>query len=150
VRVFIENEAGSTVKHLHNEKTLELKGTMQVSRPYPFPYGFVLNTTAHDSDNADCFILTNTRLSTGEIVECDPLALMEQIEDGEIDHKILALLKDDQEPLREIPAKKLREFVRHVFDHLPDKVITVGEFRDRETALSYLHDCQDVPTDNVS
>src|SRR5215470_12950156 len=90
MKVFIENEAGSNVKHYHDEKTLEPKGSSQVSRAYPFPYGFVLNTTAPDGDNVDCFVITQQALPTGEIVECEPIALMEQIEDGEEDHKILA------------------------------------------------------------
>ena len=78
------------MKHIHNEKTLELKSTTRVSRAYPFPYGFVLDTTGEDGDNVDCFVLTDRPLHTRDIVECEALALMEQIEDGEVDHKILA------------------------------------------------------------
>lgn len=88
MRVFIENEAGSYVKHFHNEKTLEPKGNATVSRPYPFPYGFILNTTAADGDNVDCFVLTQQALHTGQIVQCEAIALMEQIEDGDEDHKV--------------------------------------------------------------
>src|SRR5216684_1226391 len=92
MKVFIENEAGSLVKHEHNEKTFELLRTSQVSRPFPRPYGFVLNTTAEDGDNVDCFVLTKEHLYTGDIVVCEPVGLMEQIEDGEVDHKVLAVL----------------------------------------------------------
>jgi len=65
MRVFIENEAGSFVKHYHNEKTLEPGGESRVSRAYPFPYGFVLNTSAADGDNVDCFVLTTERCAQG-------------------------------------------------------------------------------------
>jgi len=58
MKVFIQNEAGSSVKRCHNEKTLEFLRTAPVSRPYPFPYGFVLHTTAPDGWNVDCLILT--------------------------------------------------------------------------------------------
>jgi len=146
MKVFVENEAGSNVKHLHDEKSLKLSGTTRVSRPYPFPYGFVLSTTAEDGDNADCFILTETALQTGEIVECDPVALMEQIEDGQADHKVLAVLRDDARPIRRIPVSELTEFVTHVFEHIPGKMIAVGEFKDKEAALKYLCDCQDSKT----
>lgn len=142
MKVFVENEAGSTVKHLHDEKSLQLRGTTRVSRPYPFPYGFVLDTTAEDGDNVDCFILTETHLQTGQIVECEPLALMEQIEDGQADHKVLAVLSEDERPSTRLPAAELTEFVTHVFEHIPGKVITVGEFKGKEAALKYLHDCQ--------
>lgn len=143
MKVFVENEAGSTVKHLHDEKSLKLLGTARVSRPYPFPYGFVLETTAEDGDNVDCFILTETHLQRGQIVECDPLSLMEQIEDGQADHKVLAVLRDDVRLIKRIPVAELREFVTHVFEHIPGKVITVGEFKDKDAALRYLRDCQD-------
>jgi inorganic pyrophosphatase len=138
VKVFIENEAGSLVKHLHDEKALQLKGTTRVSRAYPWPYGFVLDTTAEDGDNVDCFILTSRPLRTGEIAECDPIGLMEQVEDGEIDHKILAVLGGERPELDRSKRQVLVDFARHVFDHLPGKRIKVGEFRDADAAVRFL------------
>ena len=38
MKVFIENEAGSNIKNIHDEKTLEHKRRVEVSRPYPFPH----------------------------------------------------------------------------------------------------------------
>jgi hypothetical protein len=40
----------------------------------------------------DCFILTDQPLTSGSIVEGDAVGPLEQIEDGEIDHKILMVL----------------------------------------------------------
>jgi hypothetical protein len=45
LRVFIQNEPGSNRKNYHDEKTLEYKSTKVLSRPYPFPYGFIVGTT---------------------------------------------------------------------------------------------------------
>lgn len=140
MQVFIENEAGSYVKHFHNEKTLQLKGSAHVCRPYPFPYGFVLSTTAEDGDNVDCFVLTQQRLRTGQIVECEAMALMEQIEDGDEDHKVLAALPGEVFELDDKVRKMLIEFVTHVFDHIPGKKITVGAFHGREEALRYVEE----------
>ncbi len=42
MKVFIENEAGSNLKNLFNEDTLEFRKTVQVSAGYPFPYGLYL------------------------------------------------------------------------------------------------------------
>ena len=58
MKVFIENESGTDQKNVYNEKTLEYKKTVTVSRKYPFPYGFILDTTSGDGDNLDCFIIT--------------------------------------------------------------------------------------------
>jgi inorganic pyrophosphatase len=142
LKVFIENAAGSLLKHLYNEKTLQAVGVLPVSRSYPFPYGFVLNTTAEDGDNVDCFVLTAMQLHTGEIVECEPVGLMEQIEDGEIDHKVLAVFEDENFSANTF-QQELTEFALHVFEHIPGKVMRVGEFRDKEAALKYLSDCRD-------
>ena len=56
--VFVQNEAGSNRKHYHNEKTLELQRAVDVSERYPFPYGFVVGTTAEDGCNVDCYIIS--------------------------------------------------------------------------------------------
>ena len=76
MKVFIENEPGSNQKNLYNEKTLEYKKTVTVSRKYPFPYGFILSTTSGDGDNLDCFIITVQKLQTGQTVECEPIGIM--------------------------------------------------------------------------
>ena len=138
MKVFIENEAGSLVKHEHNEKTLELLSTGQVSRPYPLPYGFVLNTTAEDGDNVDCFVLTKKHLRTGDIVDCEPVGLMEQIEDGEVDHKVLAVLPGEQQALDLKIEQTLVDFCSHVFDHIEGKTMKIGGFLDKDAALKYV------------
>jgi len=143
VKVFIENEAGSCVKHIHDEKTLELKATERVSRAYPLPYGFILNTTAEDGDNVDCFVLTKRQVKTATILNCQAIGLMEQIEDGEIDHKVLAVIHDEPETLDDDIKQTLAEFARHVFDHIPGKTMHIGAFRDREPALEYVRQHRD-------
>jgi inorganic pyrophosphatase len=37
-------------------------------------------------------VLTTALLRSGAVVACEPLGLLEQIEDGEVDHKVLAAL----------------------------------------------------------
>ena len=67
MKVFIENEAGSDKKNLYNEKTLEYKKTVTVSKKYPYAYGFILNTTSEDGDNVDAFIITDKKLKAGQL-----------------------------------------------------------------------------------
>jgi inorganic pyrophosphatase len=138
MKVFIQNEAGSFVKHSHDEKTLALKGEARVSRAYPFPYGFILDTTAEDGDNVDCFVLTREALRTGQIVECEAIGLMEQIEDGDIDHNVLAVLPGENQEVSEEAKQTLIDFVGHVFDHVEGKKIQIGEFLEREAAMEYI------------
>jgi inorganic pyrophosphatase len=138
MKVFIQNEAGSFIKHSHDEKTLTPKGTMRVSRAYPWPYGFVLDTTARDGLNVDCFVLTARALTTGQIVECEPIALMEQIEDGQEDHNLLAVLPDEEVIVDDRTKQSLTEFVSHVFDHVARKEMRIGRFLGRDAALAHI------------
>ena len=138
MKVFVQNEAGSFVKNYHDEKTLEIKRTERVSRAYPFPYGFLINTTADDGLNVDCFVLTKTPLHTGQIVDCDPVGLMEQVEDGKEDHNVLAMIRGEELELDRKTKQILIEFVGHVFDHVAGKTVRVGEFRSKEFAIGYV------------
>jgi len=134
MKVFIENEAGSDKKNIYNEKTLEYKKTVTVARKYPFPYGFILNTTSGDGDNLDCFVLTDKKLNTGEIIDIEPIGYMEQIEDGKEDHNILANLPGGTFEATDEVKEKLTEFISHVFDDLPEMVVTPGRFLGKEDA----------------
>lgn len=143
MKVFIQNEAGSFVKNFHDEKTLTLTGTARVSRAYPLPYGFILNTTGADGLNVDCFVLTKTFLHTGQIVECDPVGLMEQFEDSKEDHNVLAVLGGEEEWLDDKTKQELVEFVSHVFDHVVGKTVLAGNFRGRESAIDHISQHED-------
>lgn len=138
IQVFVQNEAGSNVKHYHDEKTLEFKYTKLVSRAYPYPYGFIIGTSASDGLNLDCFVITKQVLKSGETVECEPIALMEQIEDGLEDHNVLARLAgDDAEATREV-QQTLTDFVLNVFRHVEGKQLRVGRFLGPEHAEAHI------------
>jgi inorganic pyrophosphatase len=143
IRVFIENPPGSTTKNLHDEKTLEFKGSVPVARDYPFPYGFILDTTNEDGDNLDCFVLTGRALSRGDIVACSVIGLMEQLEDGKQDNKILATLVGESGQLTESVKSELKVFVTEVFSNQSGKSITAGEFLGLAPALRLIKHCRD-------
>ena len=138
VSVFIQNEAGSSLKNRHDEKTLEFQRSERVSRPYPFPYGFIVGTTAADDLNVDCFVLTTRPLRSGEIVECDVLGLMEQIEDGEEDHNVLAGLPGEDAGVTPFVEQRLADFVANVFGHLEGKHVRAGRFLGQEAAAAHI------------
>ena len=153
MKVFIENEAGKDQKNLHNEKTLAYKETITVARKYPYPYGFVLNTTSADGDNVDVFVLTDKILKRGDIVDCKAIALMEQIEQSwdasnlgleEVDHNVIAVLADDKATvLTEKMKEELTEFVLHVFDNIRKNKTKVGRFCSKAAAINYINQCKD-------
>ena len=138
MRVFVQNEAGSDQKNYHDEKTLVWQRRVTVSLPYPYPYGFVIGTTGEDGYNVDCFVLTTEEIRSGETVECDAIGLMEQIEDGQADHNVLAVPEGDEFQVDDELRRQLSEFVAHVFDHIEGKEIRAGRFLGPHAAENYI------------
>ena len=134
-KVFVQNEAGSTTKHRHFDKTQELVGTEEVSHPYPYAYGFIVGTTSGDGDNLDCYVLTDRQLTTGDVIDCEPIALLEQHEDGDEDHNVLATPVGEETALSDRAEAELRDFIAHVFDHVPGKAIDTGRLLDGRAAF---------------
>jgi inorganic pyrophosphatase len=141
MRVFIENEVGSRRKNTYDERTLALLRSVDVSAAYPYPYGFVLGTSSGDGDAVDCFVLTNTPLKSGTTVECEAIGLLEQVEDGEIDQKVLAVLPGSEARIDEAVIAALKRFAAGVFARVPDKRMQIGRVLDRAAAEEYLAKC---------
>lgn len=142
MRVFIENQAGSRRKNIYDERTLRHLRTIDVSASYPYPYGFVIGTVSGDDDAVDCFVLTSEPLIAGTTLECDPIGLLEQVEDGEVDHKILAVPSGGSATIDDAVVAALKEFISGVFSHVPNKRMEIGRLLDRNAAESYLRQCQ--------
>ncbi len=143
MKIFIENEAGSDQKNIFNEKTLEYSRTRTVSAPYPFPYGFLLNTTSGDGDNLDCFVLTKNPLRSREILEVEPIGMFEEIEDGEEDHKILAVPVGESWIVDAELETLFKDFSAKVFSHIPGKKKVLGRFLGKEDALKLIQKSKD-------
>jgi inorganic pyrophosphatase len=142
MRVFIENGAGSKHKSINDRLTLALLRTVEVSAAYPYPYGFILGTIGGDGDAVDCFVLTPAPLEPGTIVECDAIGLLEQIEDGQIDHKVLAVPRGCDARADDAVIAQLRSFITRVFAHVQDKQIELGRLLDRSAAEEYVMNCR--------
>lgn len=138
IKVFIENEAGINKKNTFDENTLVYQDTVEVARPYPFPYGFVLDTKSGDGDNLDCFVLTSKLLKSGDVVKVAPIGMFEVNDSGENDPKILAVLAGESATVDEKMKAVLEDFVMHVFDNQPGKVLKVGNFLGKEEALAVI------------
>lgn len=143
MQVFVENEAGSFVKNIFNEKTLEHVTSKKVSSSYPFPYGFLPNTTSGDGDNVDCFVITDTLLESRQMVEIEVLGLLEMHEDDELDHKIIARLKSESQVFTRAHQDKIEDFIRKVFAHIPGKKMEVGRLLSPEEAMRFIEKSQD-------
>lgn len=138
LQVFIENEAGSREKKTFDERTLEHLKTESVSAAYPFAYGFVMGTAGDDGDAVDCFVLTARPLRSGTTLVCKPVALLEKVEDGDADHKVIAVPYGESETVNAADEAVLRAFVAGVFAHVPGKTTAVGRLLGRDAAEDYI------------
>lgn len=144
MRVCIEVEAGSCERHRYDERTLEYLGMRRASRPYPYPYGFILGTRTADGDGVDCYLITQKRLTPGAVVECDVIDLLEQDEDGEVDHKVLAAESGQKVEATEGLRQELQDFIYALFARFPDMRVRVGRLLPRDAALQYIQACREV------
>jgi len=137
-KVFIQNEAGSKIKNRHNEKSLEHLGSMALNEPYPFPYGFVLATTTDDGDNVDCYVFTQKNLSTNTIIECYAIGLLEIFENGETDHRVIAVLPEEQFKDIDEALDSIRKFYED-----ESKYFKVGDFLPVTAAVEFIEKYSD-------
>ncbi len=138
IRVFIENTARSCLKHVHDEERLELLRVEQVSGAYPYPYGFIPGTRGPDGDCVDCFVITDRPLRTGDLVDCEPFALMEQWEARVVDNNVLAVPVGEAVPDLAPLIPILTRGIEELFVGMPGRETAVGRFLPAEDAVAYL------------
>ncbi len=89
----------------------------------------------------DCFLLTQKTISSGEMIEAEPIGMFEQIEDGKEDHNILAVQAGEEFELDLAIQDALRDFVMNVFADVPGKSMTVGRFLGKDDAVALIGRC---------
>lgn len=111
--------------------------------PYPCDYGFAPQTLWDDGDALDVIVLTTYPLQTGILVKVRPVAVMEMIDDGESDYKVIAVpVKDKRwdgvKDLADVNPHTLKE-LQHYFEtykQLKGGEVTVGGFKGRDEAVA--------------
>lgn len=122
INVIIEIPKGSPNKYEIDKETglIKLDRANYSAHPYPFDYGFVPQTLWDDGDALDVIVLTTFPLSTGILVNARPVAVMNMIDGGESDYKIIAVPVDDKRwddvyDLSDLNKHMLKEFA-HFFE----------------------------------
>ncbi len=122
INVIIEIPKNSPNKYEIDKETglISLDRANYSSAPYPFDYGFVPQTLWEDGDPLDVVVLTTFPLHPGILVKSRPVAVMEMIDDGESDYKIIAVPVDDKRwddthDLQDLNKHMIKEFV-HFFE----------------------------------
>lgn len=91
--VIVEINKGSKNKYEVDKETglIALDRVLHTSQDFPFDYGFVPQTLWDDGDPIDVIILTTYPLLPGILVKARPIALMNMVDSGDADDKVIAV-----------------------------------------------------------
>lgn len=119
--VIVEIPQGSNNKYEIDKETglIALDRANYSNAPYPADYGFAPQTLWDDGDALDVLILTTWPLNVGVVVKVRPVAVLEMIDSGESDYKIVAvpakdLRWEDTQDLKDVNKHRLLE-IEHFF-----------------------------------
>ncbi len=143
MNVIIEIPKFSKNKYEIDKETglIALDRVMHSAQDYPFDYGFVPKTLWDDGDALDVLVLTTYPLFPGILVPARPVAIMNMLDDGESDAKVIAVpLKDPRfetvVDLKSINPHTLKE-IEHFFStykKVQNKVVETQGFEDKGAA----------------
>lgn len=120
--VIIEISKGSHNKYEIDKETglIKLDRANYSDAAYPVDYGFAPRTLWEDGDALDVLVLSTWPIDTGILVNVRPVAVMEMVDDGESDFKVLAVPTedkrwDDTNDLEDLNSHNLKE-IQHFFE----------------------------------
>lgn len=91
----------------------------------PVNYGFIPRTWDEDNDPLDTLIITSEPLTTALMVKAKVIGILNFVDDGENDHKIICVPEDDRNEgnvindITDLP-KRWMEKLEHHFTHYKD------------------------------
>lgn len=114
---------------------IALDRVMHSAQDYPFDYGFVPQTLFDDGDALDVVLLTTHPLAPGILLKARPVAIMEMVDNGERDDKVVAVPVDDPrfdhvQDLTDLNPHFTKEMT-HFFEtykKVQDKEVSIGDW----------------------
>ena len=143
INVIIEINKGSKNKYEIDKKTglIALDRVAHTAQDFPFDYGFVPQSYWHDKDPLDVIVLTTFPLLPGVLVRVRPIAIMNMIDSGDADDKVITVpigdpRFDEIKDLSDINKHLLKE-IEHFYStykKLQNKVVEVTGFKGKAEA----------------
>lgn len=129
---------------------LKLDRILYTATHYPQNYGFIPRTLADDGDALDVLVLCSEPIIPLAIVECYPIGMLEMVDSGSKDSKIIAICKNDPfyncfKDIKQVPEHILDE-IKHffvVYKQLEGKETVVNNIRGRLMAQEVIKKCID-------
>jgi inorganic pyrophosphatase len=139
VNTIIEIPKFSKNKYEIDKETglIALDRVMHSAQDYPFDYGFVPKTLWDDGDPLDVVVLTTYPLLSGILVPVRMVGIMNMIDDGDSDAKIIAVPKKDP---RWDEVKDLGDVNKHTLKEIEHFFATYKKVQNKEVAVQGFED----------
>ena len=122
---------------------------------YPCSYGFIPLTLSEDHDPLDVMVICSETLDTNTLVKCRPVGLIEMIDKGEKDEKIIAVAVDDPyvnhyqdtSDMPKVMIDEIEHFLK-VYKNTTDKVEVFAP-KGKDVAKKVIQDAIDMYRSNM-
>lgn len=134
INVLIEIPAGSKNKYEFDKdlNAFALDRVLYSSVQYPYDYGFVPNTLADDGDPLDGMVLIDQPTFPGCVIAARPIGMLEMIDGGDRDEKILCV--PDKDP-RYARVKSLNDIAEHRLKEIAEFFKTYKNLENKKTEI---------------
>lgn len=134
LNVLIEIPGGSKNKYEFDKdlQAFALDRVLFSSVQYPYDYGFVPNTLADDGDPLDGIVLMDQPTFPGCIIAARPIGMLEMIDGGDRDEKILCVPAKDP---RYAQVKSLADVASHRLDEIAEFFRTYKNLEKKVTEI---------------
>jgi inorganic pyrophosphatase len=138
----IEITKGSKNKYELDKETgmLTLDRILHTATHYPANYGFIPRTFAEDGDPLDVLVLSSEPIQPSALVRCAPIGVLSMIDEGFVDHKIIAV------PMRDPMYNgytSIKELPKHIFDEMMHFFSVYKTLEDKVTAIDAVNDVEE-------
>lgn len=135
INVIVEINKGSKNKYEIDKETgiIALDRTAHTAQDFPFDYGFIPQTLWDDGDAVDVILLTTFPLLPGILVRVRPIAIMNMIDSGDADDKIIAVPTDDP---RWADVKDLKDINKHTLKEIEHFYSTYKNLQNKEVKVT--------------
>ena len=134
INVLIEIPGGSKNKYEFDKdmNAFALDRVLFASVQYPFDYGFVPNTLADDGDPLDGMVMMDEPTFPGCVIAARPIGMLEMIDGGDRDEKILCVPTEDP---RYKEVKSLKDVAPHRLEEIAEFFRTYKNLEKKETEI---------------
>lgn len=142
--VIVEIPKGSENKYEYDEDLdiIKLDWVFTDGFHFPYDYGYIPETRGGDGDHLDAFVFSSHPIDFGAVVKCRAIGMIELIDRGEEDNKILAVALADPKYADHQELSDLDFDYKDIFEKFfkelgvqKDKVMEIKGFRDKAVAI---------------